>query len=65
MKDLPRLADVLAARYNDVEALWDFPSSPPSFLANRHLTSSSTRSPFGCIPVIPTSPTCLVRSDPM
>jgi len=34
MKDLPRLADVLAARYNDVETLWDLPSSPSSLLAD-------------------------------
>ena len=57
-KNLPGLADILTARYNDVEALWNLSPSPSSFLTNRHLTPSSTRSPFGriskvSIPFIP------------
>jgi hypothetical protein len=31
---LPGLADILTARYNDIEALWNFSPSPSSFLAD-------------------------------
>jgi len=34
MKDLPRLADVLAARHNDVETFWNLASFPASFLCD-------------------------------
>jgi hypothetical protein len=64
-KDLPGFADILAARYNDVETLWNLSPSPSSFLANGYLTTGSTRSPFGSISEVPVPSISLIRCYPM